>query len=76
MRTTGRREYRAEAGRGAKLSLADIDAAAAALDAEVAKTALPTWKEDAELWRLRKQYLERQAVGAAGAGSRCCRASG
>jgi hypothetical protein len=43
-----------------KASLADIDRRAGALIEEVRRTALPSWKEDAELWRLRKQYLERQ----------------
>jgi hypothetical protein len=43
-----------------KLTLAEIDAQAASLEAEIAKTALPSWKEDQELWRLRKQYQQRQ----------------
>ncbi len=49
-----------------KIPLADIVALASALEAEVEKTALPSWKDDAELWRLRKQYLQRQlaALGA------------
>ena len=43
-----------------KLSLDEIAARAAALEADASKTALPAWKDDAELWRLRKQYLQRQ----------------
>ena len=43
-----------------KLPLDQIDAQALALEADVAKTALPPWKDDEELWRLRKQYLQRQ----------------
>jgi hypothetical protein len=45
-----------------KLSLAVIDSRAATLMADVEQTALPPWKDDAELWRLRKQYLARQLV--------------
>jgi hypothetical protein len=42
-------------------ALAEIDKRAEALTAEVAKApALPGAKADAELWRLRLQYLERQ----------------
>jgi hypothetical protein len=42
-------------------ALAEIDKRAEALTAEVAKApALPRAKADAELWRLRLQYLERQ----------------
>jgi hypothetical protein len=52
-------QYRTEAA-AAKLTLDDIATRAATLAADVEKTALPTWKEDAELWRLRKQYFERQ----------------
>jgi hypothetical protein len=46
--------------------LATLASEAAALERDVAKAALPGWKDDAELWRLRKQYLQRQtaAVGA------------
>jgi hypothetical protein len=49
-----------------KLPLAEIDAQATALAGEIEKTALPSFKDDAELWRLRKQYLARQlsALGA------------
>jgi len=43
-----------------KLSLDEIAARAAALEADASKTALPAWKDDAELWQLRKQYLQRQ----------------
>jgi hypothetical protein len=43
-----------------KLSLAEIDARAAVLEADAAKTPLPPWNDDQELWRLRKQYLQRQ----------------
>jgi hypothetical protein len=43
------------------LSLADLDAQAGAIEAEVQKTALPSLlPNDTELWRLRKQYLTRQ----------------
>lgn len=50
----------------AKADLTTLASEAAALEADVAKAALPGWKDDAELWRLRKQYLQRQtaAVGA------------
>jgi hypothetical protein len=51
--------YRTDAA-AEKLPLAEIDKRAAALIADVAQTGLPAWKDDAELWRLRKQYLERQ----------------
>jgi hypothetical protein len=43
-----------------KLPLAEIATLATTLDADLGRTALPTWKEDAELWRLRKHYLDRQ----------------
>ena len=43
-----------------KIALPEIDTLAAALATDLAAAALPAWKEDAELWRLRKQYLERQ----------------
>ena len=43
-----------------KISLDAIVTQAAALESEISKTSLPPWKDDAELWRLRKQYLERQ----------------
>jgi hypothetical protein len=44
-----------------KVSLADIDQRANALETTVAGTTLPVVKgDDAELWRLRKQYLTRQ----------------
>jgi hypothetical protein len=55
----GPERYRTEAA-ARKLPLADIAAQAAALETELAKTALPAWKDDAELWQLRKQYFERQ----------------
>jgi hypothetical protein len=45
-----------------KLSLSTIETQAAALETAIGKTALPGWKEDAELWRLRKQYLQRQTA--------------
>lgn len=45
-----------------KLSLPEIDTRAAALAAAIDTTALPPWKDDAELWRLRKQYLQRQTA--------------
>jgi hypothetical protein len=61
----GAPELRSEA-EARKLPLADIEREAAALEAAVGKTALPPSKDDAELWRLRKQYLQRQtsALGA------------
>ena len=52
-------EWRQQAA-AEKVPLSEIDGRAAALEGEVVKTALPSWKDDAELWRLRKQYLERQ----------------
>ncbi|HUE89277.1 MAG TPA: hypothetical protein VMO26_24630 [Vicinamibacterales bacterium] len=61
----GGEELRKEA-EAAKAPLATLAAQAAALESDIAKAALPGWKDDAELWRLRKQYLQRQtaAVGA------------
>lgn len=49
-----------------KVPLPALASEAAALGQAVAQAPLPEWKDDAELWRLRKQYLERQtaAVGA------------
>jgi hypothetical protein len=44
----------------AKLPLAEIDTRAAALESDIAKAALPALRDDADLWRLRKQYLQRQ----------------
>ncbi len=41
-------------------SLAELDERAAALAAEVTAIAVPQPNNDAELWRLRQQYLERQ----------------
>jgi hypothetical protein len=47
----------------AKRPLAAIAADAAALEADIAKTALPAADQaDLELWRLRKQYLQRQVA--------------
>jgi hypothetical protein len=43
-----------------KLPLAEIDTRAAALESDITKAALPATKGDAELWRQRKQYLQRQ----------------
>jgi hypothetical protein len=43
-----------------KLPLTEIDTRAAALESDIAKAALPALKDDAELWRQRKQYLQRQ----------------
>lgn len=45
-----------------KLTLAAIDARAAALEAAITKTAVPAAKEESELWQLRKQYLQRQTA--------------
>jgi hypothetical protein len=45
-----------------KLTLAAIDQRAAALASDIDTAALPAWKDDAELWRLRKQYLQRQTM--------------
>ena len=44
----------------AKVPVAEIATRAAALEADIVKTVLPQTKQDAELWKLRKQYLERQ----------------
>ena len=52
-------EWRKEA-EAAKLPLGEIDTRAATLEADVVKTAVPQTKVDGELWKLRKQYLERQ----------------
>jgi hypothetical protein len=43
-----------------KLPLEEVDSRAAALESEIARTELPSWKDETELWRLRKQYLLRQ----------------
>jgi hypothetical protein len=44
-----------------KWPLAEIETRAAALESEVSKASVPSAKgDDAELWRLRKQYLQRQ----------------
>jgi hypothetical protein len=61
----GGEDLRKEA-EASKAPLATLATEAAALERDVAKAALPGWKDDAELWRLRKQYLQRQtaAVGA------------
>ena len=45
--------------------LATLATAAAALESDIAKAALPGWQDDAELWRLRKQYLQRQTAAVA-----------
>jgi hypothetical protein len=45
-----------------KLPLPEIATRAAALETEIAKTALPSLKDEADLWRLRKQYFERQVA--------------
>jgi hypothetical protein len=50
----------------AKLPLAEIDSRAAALEADIRGAALPAWKDDAELWRLRQQYLVRQLAALRG----------
>jgi hypothetical protein len=52
-------EWRTEA-EAEKAGLSDIDVRAVSLAEAIARTPLPAWKDDAELWRLRKQYLERQ----------------
>jgi len=44
----------------AKLALPEIATRAEALDRDLTAAAIPSSKDDAELWRLRKQYLERQ----------------
>jgi hypothetical protein len=51
--------FRTEAAKD-KLPLPEIATRAAALETEITKTALPSLKDDADLWRLRKQYFERQ----------------
>ena len=45
-----------------KIPPAEIDTRAATLAADIVKLELPQTKVDGELWRLRKQYLERQLV--------------
>jgi hypothetical protein len=49
----------------AKAPLAGLAADATALERDIDQTALPDWKDDAELWRLRKQYLQRQTAAVA-----------
>jgi len=44
----------------AKLALPEIATRAEALDRDLTAAAIPSSKDDTELWRLRKQYLERQ----------------
>jgi hypothetical protein len=43
-----------------KMPLAEIGTRAEALDRDLAAAAIPAGKNDGELWRLRKHYLERQ----------------
>src|SRR3990170_7500414 len=43
-----------------KVPLTEVDSRAAALESDVAKAPLPGGKDDSELWRQRKQYLQRQ----------------
>jgi hypothetical protein len=57
----GPAELRKEA-ESQKPLLPAIDAGAAALESDIGKAALPNAKDDAELWRLRKQYLQRQVA--------------
>ena len=45
-----------------KLTLATIDSQAQALEREINGAALPTGKDAADLWALRKQYLQRQTA--------------
>jgi hypothetical protein len=45
-----------------KAPLTALAAEAGALERDIAKAALPEWKDDAELWRLRKEYLQRQSA--------------
>jgi hypothetical protein len=52
-----------QAAEAEKVSLATIAERAQRLEGEIAKTARPDVKQDAELWHLRQQYLQRQ-VGA------------
>ena len=52
-------EWRKEA-EAQKVPLPDIETRAAALESDIGKASLPSSKDDAELWRLRKQYLVRQ----------------
>jgi hypothetical protein len=60
----GGEDLRKEAA-ASQAPLATLAAEAAALESDVAKAALPGWKDDAELWRLRKQYLQRQTAAVA-----------
>ena len=55
-----------QAAEAEKISLATIAERARQLESEITKTARPTGAQDAELWRLRQQYLQRQ-VAALGA---------
>ena len=61
----GAEDLRREA-EAAKAPLVPLATEAAALEKDIGKAALPVGKADAELWQLRKQYLQRQtaAVGA------------
>ena len=45
-----------------KRPLADIDTQAAALEAEIAKTRVPSARNGDDLWQLRQQYLQRQTA--------------
>jgi hypothetical protein len=49
----------------AQAPLTTLASEAAALERDLAKAALPNWKDDIELWRLRKQYLQRQTAAVA-----------
>ena len=60
----GGEDLRKEAA-AAKAPLGTLATEAAALEGDIAKAALPGWKDDAELWRLRKQYLQRQTAAVA-----------
>src|SRR5262245_49763417 len=52
-------EWRSQA-EAAKMALSEIATRAEALDRDLAAATIPAVKDDAELWRLRKHYLERQ----------------
>ena len=48
-----------------KLALPTIEGRASELEEAIRRTALPAAKDDVELWRLRKQYLQRQTAALA-----------
>ena len=51
-----------KAAEAEKLTLPAIESQAQALERDINNAALPAGKDDAELWSLRKQYLQRQTA--------------